>query len=172
MSAAIAAALPPDDPPATLSKSCGFFVTPKQECSVLPPHANSSKFVFPTITIPSARNRETAVASYGGTKSFNIGEAHVVVTPLVFKISFTATGIPAKTDISSPAANFLSISFASLSADSSVTLTNAFISPSFAEIASRHAFVSSTEENFFPSNPALASLNVNLFNSLILFNCR
>ncbi len=53
-------------------------------------------FVFPTMIAPSASRRATTVALYDGTKDSSILEAHVVRTPLVQKLSFTAIGIPAK----------------------------------------------------------------------------
>src|SRR3989338_831008 len=101
-SAATATADPPDDPPATHSKSHGFLVGPKQECSVDAPHANSSKLVFPNITIPAALSRATDVASYGGTNVFNPGEAHVVLIPRVLNKSLIANGTPSKIPNSPP----------------------------------------------------------------------
>ena len=61
--AATAAALPPDEPPATRCRSCGLRVGPKAEFSVDEPMANSSRFVLPTITAPAAASRSTTVAS-------------------------------------------------------------------------------------------------------------
>src|SRR5215469_4032543 len=63
-SAATAAADPPDDPPATRSKSYGLRVGPKAEFSVEEPIANSSRLALPTKTAPSARRRAITVASY------------------------------------------------------------------------------------------------------------
>src|SRR5208282_5291740 len=82
-SAATAAAEPPEDPPATRVRSCGFFVGPKAEFSVDEPIANSSMFVLPTKMAPSARSFAIVVASYGGTKFSRIFDAHVVRTPRV-----------------------------------------------------------------------------------------
>ena len=42
------------------------------------PIANSSQFVFPTITAPAARRRVTTVASYDGRNPRRIREAAVV----------------------------------------------------------------------------------------------
>src|SRR5262249_44059317 len=50
MFAATAAAEPPDDPPATRARSCGFLVVLKAEFSVEAPIANSSRFVLPRNT--------------------------------------------------------------------------------------------------------------------------
>ena len=63
--AASAAALPPLLPPGTRVTSHGFFVTRNALFSVELPMANSSRFVFPTITAPAASRRATTVASYG-----------------------------------------------------------------------------------------------------------
>src|SRR5271170_8099301 len=48
-----AAALPPEEPPGTLSRFQGFFVGPKALAWVVLPIANSSMLVLPT-TIPSS----------------------------------------------------------------------------------------------------------------------
>ena len=65
--AATAAAEPPEEPPATRVLSHGFFVTPKQLDSVLPPQVNSSVFTFPKLIAPFAFNRLVVVESNGGT---------------------------------------------------------------------------------------------------------
>src|SRR6478735_11031751 len=79
--AATAAALPPDDPPGTRAGSCGLRVGPNAEFSVEEPIANSSRFVFPTITAPTARTRSTTVASYGGFHPSRMRDEHVVGMP-------------------------------------------------------------------------------------------
>ena len=61
--AATAAAEPPDDPPATRSGSHGLRTGPKWLDSVDEPIANSSRLVFPRVTMPPARSRSTTVAS-------------------------------------------------------------------------------------------------------------
>src|SRR5258708_25481622 len=101
MPAATAAAEPPDDPPATRVQSHGLRVTPKAECSVDEPMANSSRFALPTTTAPRARRRATAVASKGDTKSGRIREPHVVGRPMVTMLSLMATGTPAASRTSS-----------------------------------------------------------------------
>src|SRR5262249_59155857 len=72
------AADPPLDPPGTRSSLCGFRVTKYPEFSVVEPIANSSQFVFPTMTAPALRRRSTAVAEYGEMYPSSILEAHVV----------------------------------------------------------------------------------------------
>ena len=51
-----AAADPPELPPGILAVSHGFEVAPNAECSVLEPIANSSRLVFPTITVHACSN--------------------------------------------------------------------------------------------------------------------
>ena len=60
---ATAAALPPELPPGTLSKSHGLHVLKNAECSVEPPIANSSMFNFPRYTKSSLFNFSITVAS-------------------------------------------------------------------------------------------------------------
>src|SRR5256885_8327928 len=66
--AATAAALPPELPPGTRSRSHGLRVGKYPEFSVELPIANSSQFVTPSITAPASKRRATAVAVYGGLK--------------------------------------------------------------------------------------------------------
>ena len=66
MPAATAAAEPPLEPPGTRSRSQGLRVGPYAEFSVDEPIANSSMFVLPSSTRPSASQRRTTVAVYGG----------------------------------------------------------------------------------------------------------
>src|SRR2546427_11264940 len=60
--AATAAALPPDDPPGTRSRSQGLRVGKKPEFSVDEPMANSSRLVLPTTGRPAASSRSATVA--------------------------------------------------------------------------------------------------------------
>src|SRR5947199_8557458 len=87
MRAATAAAEPPEEPPATRSRSHGLRVGPKAECSVEEPIANSSRLVLPTTDAPHARRRTTAVASNGDTKLARMRDAHVVGMPVVTMLS-------------------------------------------------------------------------------------
>src|SRR3989344_5902236 len=77
ISAATAAAEPPDVPPGTRDVSCGFRVGPKAEFSVELPRANSSILVLPTIIAPASLSFFVAVASYGATNPPNIFEPAV-----------------------------------------------------------------------------------------------
>ena len=63
MPAETAAALPPDDPPGTRSRSHGLCVGPNAEFSVEEPNANSSMLHLPTGTAPASSMRRTAVQS-------------------------------------------------------------------------------------------------------------
>src|SRR3954454_14832558 len=86
--AAIAAALPPLDPPGTRDGSWGLRVGPNAEFSVDEPMANSSRLVLPTNTAPAPARRDTTVASYGGRQCSRILDEHVVGTPRVHMLSF------------------------------------------------------------------------------------
>ena len=90
--AAMAAAEPPEEPPGMHSRFQGLRVTPKALPSQDEPMANSSWFSLPSSTAPRSCSFSQEVASYGGMKSARIFEAQVVLTPLVRKISFSASG--------------------------------------------------------------------------------
>ena len=61
--AVTAAADPPPDPPGMRDRSHGLAVSPKAECSLEEPIANSSRFVLPSSGIRAARSRRVTVAS-------------------------------------------------------------------------------------------------------------
>ena len=61
--AATAAAEPPLLPPGTVSRSHGLLTGPNAEYSFDEPIANSSMFVLPRITAPTARSRSVMWAS-------------------------------------------------------------------------------------------------------------
>ena len=67
MPAATAAALPPDEPPGTLSRSRGFLVQNNALCVVSLPHANSSIFAEPIMIASSFTSLSMTVALYGAT---------------------------------------------------------------------------------------------------------
>ena len=121
MSAATAAAEPPEEPPGTLEGSRGFFVGPKAEFSVDEPMANSSRLVLPTGTAPAASRRSTTVALYGGRQPSRMRDEHVVGTPAWQRLSFSATGTPASGPTASPRATRSSMSVAAARAPSSST---------------------------------------------------
>ena len=77
---------------------------PNAEFSVDEPIANSSIFVLPRITTPAARNFLTTVALYGGRHPSRIFEPQVVGIPSCAKISFRASGTPARGPKFSPLA--------------------------------------------------------------------
>src|SRR5688572_19735044 len=78
MPAATAAAEPPEEPPGTRSRSCGFRAGPYALYSFDEPIANSSMFVLATTTAPAARRRVMTVASNGLTYPARMRDAHVV----------------------------------------------------------------------------------------------
>src|SRR5262249_23047406 len=116
--AATAAADPPLDPPGTRRASWGLRVGPNAEFSVDEPIANSSQFVLPIMTPPAATTRSTAVAVYGGRQPSRIRDPQVVGTPLVHRLSFTATGTPASGPGSAPSATAASTASAAARASS------------------------------------------------------
>ena len=63
MSAATAAADPPEEPPGTRVRSRGLCTGFQAEFSFDEPMANSSQFNFPSTTAPAASSRATAVQS-------------------------------------------------------------------------------------------------------------
>ena len=138
-SAAAAAAEPPDEPPGTRSRSQGFRVGKKAECSVDEPMANSSMLSLPRSTAPAARRRAITVASYGGTKVSRIRDPHVVRIPRVQSRSLRAMGMPSSGESGRPAVKRASASAAWPSAACRVTVRNAFTRPSSASMRSRYA---------------------------------
>src|SRR4051812_5273838 len=89
--AASAAALPPLDPPGVRSGAIGLGTQPKWSFSLVTPHANSCRLVFPTLTYPPASRSATAGAVASGTWSAKIADPYVVRTPAVSKRSLTAS---------------------------------------------------------------------------------
>src|SRR3954471_7872522 len=95
MPAATAGAEPPKEPPGTQRTSWGLRVGPNALFSVDDPMANSSMFVFATMSAPLARSLVIAVASKGLTYSARILEPQVVGKPSDAILSLIATGTPA-----------------------------------------------------------------------------
>ena len=86
------------------------------------PIANSSMLALPVMTTSCPASLSMTVALYGGLKLYSILDAQVVSVPLVQMLSLIATGIPARSDSSLPAARFASTAAACASAVSSVTV--------------------------------------------------
>ena len=76
--AAIAAPVPPLDPPGLRVGSYGFLVCPPSELIVVMPRANSCRFDLATITAPASRSLFTWNASRPGIDPFNAIDAAVV----------------------------------------------------------------------------------------------
>src|SRR3982751_438459 len=93
---ATAAADPPLEPPGTRSRARGLRTGPNAEFSFEEPMANSSQFNLPIRMAPSASNRYTAVASYGGTYFSSAREPQVVRSSFVTMTSLTPRGTPAR----------------------------------------------------------------------------
>ena len=64
MPAAMAAPLPPDDPPGVWSRFHGLHVAPNSGFSESAFHPSSGVFVFPTTTHPAATSRPTRTESW------------------------------------------------------------------------------------------------------------
>ena len=80
MPAAIAAALPPDEPPAVCSRFHGFTVGPKTTLSVSAFHPSSGVLVLPTTTHPAATRRATrAELALSGPPAAKAFEPRVVM---------------------------------------------------------------------------------------------
>src|ERR1019366_10197091 len=92
--AATAAALPPDEPPGTRSRSQGLDVGPKAEFSVDEPIANSSRLRRPQQRAPAPFSLSVAVASYGETNFASIRLDAVSGCPATEITSLIPTGIP------------------------------------------------------------------------------
>src|SRR3954467_6835294 len=92
--AATAAALPPELPPGTRSRSHGFSTGPYAEFSFDEPIANSSWFVLASSGAPAPASFSTTVAVYGGGWSSRIFEPAWDGTPSVQKSSLTPSGTP------------------------------------------------------------------------------
>jgi hypothetical protein len=86
------------DQPGTLFVHQGLRVGQNAEFSHVDHIANSSIFSFQIELIQASFSFFITVASYGGTKSFNIFELQVVGIHFSANISFTQIGIQAKTE--------------------------------------------------------------------------
>ena len=125
--AAMAAALPPEDPPGEWSRFHGLRVGPNTVLSVSDFHPSSGVLVFPTTTHPAATSRATMAESAAATgPSTKAAEPWVVTKPAASSRSFTPSGIPASGPGSTPAATLRSMPAAAVRARSSSTATNAF----------------------------------------------
>ena len=125
---AIAAAVPPDDPPGECCGDHGLTVAPKAGLSVAPLWPYSGVFVLPITTAPARRYRATCTESAvaGGSPVWS-AEPNEVVNPSTASRSFTPIGTPASGPGSWPAATRASIASAWASARSPSYATNALM---------------------------------------------
>src|SRR5215217_3109718 len=169
MSAATAAAEPPDEPPGVrarlppLADFHGLTTLPKAEVSFDEPMANSSMFSLPSMTAPSPNRLAVTVDSYCGMKLPWIFEAAVERTPWVQNRSLMPSGAPSSGP-ASPEAMRASEAAAISSAFSGVSRTNAF-SGRAPSTAATWALVISTAENALLLRPSRAALRVSLVRS-------
>jgi hypothetical protein len=94
--AATAAAEPELEPHEILLVPQGLRVFLKAEFSHVDPIAYSSIFTFQSELIHASFSFPITVASYGGVKSSNITDAHLVGNHFSQNISFIAIGAPAR----------------------------------------------------------------------------
>src|SRR5215212_238679 len=76
--AAIAAPVPPLDPPGVRVRSYGFLVCPPSELTVVPPRASSVRLDLPRISAPACRSLATTNASAGGIDRASVTDPPVV----------------------------------------------------------------------------------------------
>ena len=91
--AAMAAPVPPLDPPAVRVRSYGFLVCPPSELTVVPVSASSVRLAFAMMIAPASLNRFTTNASSGGTDLASVTEPPVVGMSAVSKLSFRMIGM-------------------------------------------------------------------------------
>ena len=157
MPAAIAAAEPPEEPPAVCARFHGFRVVPWRAFSVREVQPCSGVLVLPMTMQPAWRRRATKDESLeAGMASACNDEPKVVGSPAASSRSLTPIGIPASGPGSPPAAMTWSIAAACRSACSASTATKALTSPSSSSIAFRLCWTSSVAERS-PSRTCRAS---------------
>ena len=88
---AVAMALPPEEPPATLVGSWGFNIGPSTLVVERGEAANSSRVVFAVIVAPEDSSRVTKVASEVGMKFENISDPALIGIPATEIASLTPT---------------------------------------------------------------------------------
>ena len=92
---AMAAALPPEDPPGLWSRFQGLRVGPKTVLSVSAFHPSSGVLVFPITTQPAALSRATSAEStVAAAPPANTGEPWDVTNPAASSRSLTPMGMP------------------------------------------------------------------------------
>ena len=103
--AAIAAPVPPEDPPGEKARAHGFAVAPNRGLSVTPLWPCSGVVVLPITMHPAARRRATSTESVLAIGASAIsGEPKVVRKPAASSRSFTPIGMPASGPTSAPRA--------------------------------------------------------------------
>lgn len=147
MPAAMAAAVPPDDPPGERSVFHGLRVAPNGALLVSAFQPCSGVFVLPSTTQPAARKRATCVeSSAAGASSTCSAEPNVVVNPAAASRSFTPIGMPASGPTVSPAASRSSMRAADASAASGSRATKQLVVASSASMRSSACWVTSRAE--------------------------
>src|SRR5262245_5596816 len=97
--AAIAAALPPLDPPGVRPRSQGLFVRPWMGLADCQSASMGGTLVLPSRTAPAPRVHATAGASCWETKSRHSGTPQVVGRPVTLKDSLIVMGRPSRAPV-------------------------------------------------------------------------
>ena len=147
MPLAIAAAVPPDEPPGVFCAFHGLRVMPVSGELVSPLQPNSGVVVLPRITAPASRSRADAGAStsqacFGST----VREPRSVGQPLARIRSLIETGTPSRSPAGAPRAQRASLSAAERRASSGATTQKALRTGLSRSMRARTARVASTGE--------------------------
>ena len=156
--AASAAPLPPLLAPGHSSGSQGLRVEPNTGLlQVSLAIVNSGVLSLPRMIAPAAFSRSTTRWSKSGTWSRSARQAIVVLTPLVWKQSFTPTGRPCRTPLASFRERARSAAFASSRASSRRRVTKAFSTGLMRSIRAICASTSSSTPTAPPSSRRFCS---------------
>jgi len=105
---AIAAELPPEEPPGVRARFHGLRLAPKSRFRVKAVWPNSGVLVLPTTIAPAALSRAIWTESSCARLSLNGAEPKVVVIPATSSRSLTPSGSPASGPVSAPRTSFSS----------------------------------------------------------------
>ena len=156
--AAIAAPVPPLEPPGVSSRFQGLKVGPNSRLSVAPFQPYSGVLVLPRTMAPAALRRSTEGASSVGTLSSFRREPQVVLIPLVMTTSLTATGTPCSGPRLSPRWTAASAVRACFRAESNAGVQKALSLGSICSIRSMRASTKVTGDSWLVRIAAAASI--------------
>ena len=145
--AAMAAPVPPLDPPGVRVRSYGFSVCPPSELTDDPFSASSVWLALPMTMAPASRRRATTNASRGGTERASVTAPPVVGRSAVSTLSLRIRGMPCSGGRAIPATRSRSIPAAASSARGFTVMMARSAGPflSNAAMRSRHSRTTSTQ---------------------------